>query len=93
MVLSSPRSRSFDTVIFDLDDWEKLIEKFEKFELCGGTISDRDKRIVPLKKLPPSVHRSLVSTPPKCHYYATMKLELHSEIIFLMKATDDTLKL
>ena len=41
-----PKSKSFATVINDLEDWEKIVEQLE---LCDVTISDNDRRTVLLK--------------------------------------------
>ena len=68
------------TIMSELGDWEKIVEKFE---LCGGAISDRDKRIVLLKKLPVGTSSALVSSLRKFPDYESMKDELEQEIDFL----------
>jgi hypothetical protein len=67
-------------VINDLDNWEKVVEEFE---LCGGAISESDRRSVLLKKLPPGVSTSLVSNLRRCHTYRDMRRELKAEITFM----------
>ena len=47
LVHSMPKSKNLASVIGDLDEWEKVVEQFE---LCGGVISDDDRRTVLLKK-------------------------------------------
>ena len=37
------KSKNLASVIGDLDEWEKVVEQFE---LCGGVISDDDRRTV-----------------------------------------------
>ena len=68
-VHNPPRSRNMTSVINDLDDWEKVVEEFE---LCGGVISESDRRAVFLKKLPPGVPHSLVSNLRRCGGYREM---------------------
>ena len=58
------------TIITDLDDWERVVEEFE---LCGGVITESDRRAVLLKKLLPGVYSSLVSRLRKCQTYRDMK--------------------
>ena len=79
-VHAPPRSRTTTTVINDLDDWEKVVEDFE---LCGGVISESDRRAVLLKKLPPGVSSSLVSNLRRCGTYREMKAELKEDITFM----------
>ena len=38
-----PKSKNLAMVIGDLGEWEKSVEQFE---LCGGVISDDDRRTV-----------------------------------------------
>ena len=73
LVHASARSTSLDTAISDLDDWEKVVEKFEN---CGGVASDRDKRTVLLKKLPQTTPSALVSSLRTIGAYEAMKMEL-----------------
>jgi hypothetical protein len=68
------------TIINDLDDWEKVVEEFE---LCGGVITESDRRAVLLKKLLPGVYSSLVSSLRRCRTYRDMKSELRDEITFM----------
>ena len=68
------------SVINDLDDWEKVVEEFE---LCGGVITERNRRAVLLNQLPPGVFSSLVSSLRKCNTYRNMKSELRDEITFM----------
>ena len=79
-VHNPPKSKSLASVIGDLDEWEKVVEQFE---LCGGVISDDDRRAVLLKKLPATVHSSLVSSLRKCRTYTGMKAQLEDEMVFL----------
>ena len=79
-VHASPKSRSLATVINNLDDWEKVVEEFE---LCGGVITDSDRRTVLLKRFPSTVHSSLVSSLRRCPTYRDTKEQLDSEITFL----------
>ena len=79
-VHAPPRSRATTTVINDLDDWEMVVEEFE---LCGGVISESDRRAVLLKKLPPGVSSSLVSNLRRCNTYREMKAELKEDITFM----------
>ena len=53
-------------VISDLDDWEKIVEEFE---LCGGTVSEADKKSVLMKKLPLTVSSSMLAGPRRCIDY------------------------
>ena len=68
------------SVINDLDDWEKVVEEFE---LCGGVISESDRRAVLLKKLPATVSSSLVTSLRRCGGYREMKAELKEDVTFL----------
>ena len=79
-VHTPPKSKSLATIIGDLDDWERVLDEFE---LCGGNISESDKRTILLKKLPTTVHSSMVSSLRKCTTYEAMKSELEAEITFL----------
>ena len=60
------KSKNLASVIGDFDEWEKPVDPFE---LCGGVISGDDRRTVLLKKLPTTVHSSLVSSLRKCVTY------------------------
>ena len=75
-----PKSRSLATVIDDLGEWEKTVEQFE---LCDGVLSEADQRTILWKKLPTTVHSSLVSNLRKVLTYIEMKAELESEMVFL----------
>ena len=79
-VHNPPKSKSLATIVSDLDDWEKLLEEYE---LCGGTVTEADKRTILLKKLPTTVFSSLVSSLRKCADYDAMKADLEAEIVFL----------
>ena len=79
-VHAPPKSRSLTSIINDLDDWEKVVEEFE---LCGGVITESDRRAVLLKKLPPGVYSSLVSSLRRCKSYREMKSGLRDEITFM----------
>ena len=79
-VHAPPRSKSLATIIGDLDDWEKVVEEFG---LCGGVVSENDRKTVLLKKLPPETPSALVSSLRKCADYESMKADLEAEIIFL----------
>ena len=69
-VHTPPRSKSLGAIIGDLDDWERVLEEFE---LCGGSLSESDKRTIVLKKLPTTVHSSMVSSLRRCPTYEAMK--------------------
>ena len=79
-VHNPPKSRSLATVIDDLDEWEKTMKQFE---LCDGVLSEADRLTILLKKLPTTVHSSLVSNLRKLPTYIEMKAELLSEIVCL----------
>ena len=70
---ATPKSRSLAKVINELDDWEKVVQKFE---LCGGVITDSGRRTVLLKRLPSTVHSSLVSSLRRCPTFGDMKEQL-----------------
>ena len=75
-----PKSRDLSTIIEDLDDSQKTVERYE---ICGGTVTDADKRTVLLKKLPPGVSSDLLSALRKCSTYNEMKDELEDQVTFL----------
>ena len=60
-------------------DGEKVVEEFE---LCGGVISESDRRAVLLRKLPPGVSHSLVSNLRRCGGYREMKAEIREDTMF-----------
>ena len=74
------RSKSLNVIIHDLDDWEKVVEEFE---LCGGVVTEADRKTVLLKRLPPTTPSSLVSSLRKIPTYELMKADLEAEITFL----------
>ena len=53
-----------------LEGWEKIVERFE---LCGGVISDADTRIVLLKERPSGTSSNLVSALRKMETYELIK--------------------
>ena len=55
----------------------------EKFELCGGVVTENDKKTVLLKKLPLGIPSSLVSALSREPTYDEMKLALDKEVISL----------
>ena len=72
-VNAPPKFRSLALVINDLDDWEKVVEEFE---LCDGVMTDNDRRTVLRKKLPSTVHSSLIFSLRKCKSQEAMKTEI-----------------
>ena len=79
-VHNPPKSRSLASVIDDLDGWKKTVEQFE---LCDGVLSEADRRTILLKKLPTTVHSSLVSNLRQVPTYIEKNAELESEIVLL----------
>ena len=60
--------------------WEKVVERFE---LCGGTVTEADKKTVLLKLLPAGVSTDLVGALRGKPSYDEMKNELDDRIDFL----------
>ena len=76
-VHAPPKSKDLSEVIADVNEWEKTVRRFE---LCGGVISDSDKRTVLLKRLPVGTSSNLVSALRLQEDYESMKNELDDQI-------------
>ena len=79
-VHSPPRARDLNHVIKDLDAWEKSVDSFEK---CGGTITEKDRITIALKKLPLGCSHSLVMALRTASTYEELKLMLQDQVTFL----------
>ena len=80
LVHNPPKSRSLAVMVDDLDEWGKTVEQFE---LCGGVLTEADRRTNFLRKLPTSISSSLLSNLRKIPTYIAMKAEIESEIVFI----------
>ena len=78
-VHNPPRSKSLNLMIDDLDEWKKVVEQYE---LCGGVLTEADRRTILLRKLPASISSSLVSNLRKIPRYADMRTDIEGEITF-----------